>query len=420
MTTRRVLAIAAIYILATLGWATLGTSILARTGEFDSRLGDQVAQLWGGRHRQVAPAVWVERPREITEQERVGVSGNQPVYKEVRKTVIDTDPVRLVQSRVKTNLELTHRQKGLLWYDTYDVDFSGHFQARNPDRVERTLGVELRFPSAQAIYDGFVFRVNGEAAPPANDLTKGLRTRVTVPPGGEVTIEVAYKSRGLDDWTYVFVDNGVGEVADFDLVATTNFMNVDFPPGSMSPTAKRTLNDGWALEWKFGNLVTGQHIGVDLPNRINPGPLAARLTAFAPVSLLFFLTVMVILGVLSGQNLHPVNYGFLSAAFFAFHLLLAYLVDHISIHAAFFTASLVSVFLVVSYLRVVVGTRFAIAQAGLAQFIFLVLFSYAFFFEGYTGLTVTVGAILTLFVMMQATARVNWGAVFAQRTEREA
>jgi inner membrane protein involved in colicin E2 resistance len=124
--------------------------------------------------------------------------------------------------------------------------------------------------------------------------------------------------------------------------------------------------------------------------------------------------------VLSGQNLHPVNYGFLSAAFFAFHLLLAYLVDHVSIHTAFFTASLVSVFLVVSYLRVVVGTRFAIAQAGLAQFIFLVLFSYAFFFEGYTGLTVTVGAILTLFVMMQATARVDWGAVFAQRAELEA
>ena len=48
------------------------------------------------------------------------------------------------------------------------------------------------------------------------------------------------------------------------------------------------------------------------------------------------------------------------------------------------------------------------------------LFSYAFFFEGYTGLTVTVGAILTLFVMMQATARVDWGAVFAQRAEREA
>ena len=43
------------------------------------------------------------------------------------------------------------------------------------------------------------------------------------------------------------------------------------------------------------------------------------------------------------------------------------------------------------------------------------LFSYAFFFEGYTGLTVTVGAVLTLFVLMQLTARVDWGAVFAKR-----
>jgi hypothetical protein len=47
-------------------------------------------------------------------------------------------------------------------------------------------------------------------------------------------------------------------------------------------------------------------------------------------------------------------------------------------------------------------------QAGLAQLVFLVLFSYAFFFDGYTGLTVTIGAIVTLFVLMQVTSRVDW------------
>jgi hypothetical protein len=54
-----------------------------------------------------------------------------------------------------------------------------------------------------------------------------------------------------------------------------------------------------------------------------------------------------------------------------------------------------------------------VREAGAAQFVFLVLFSYAFFYEGYTGLTVTLGAIVTLFVLMQATARVDWAAVFA-------
>ncbi len=68
-----------------------------------------------------------------------------------------------------------------------------------------------------------------------------------------------------------------------------------------------------------------------------------------------------------------------------------------------------------SYLRLVAGAEYAILRAGLAQLVFLVLFSYAFFFEGYTGLTVTVGAVLTLFLMMQLTARLDWGAVFARR-----
>ena len=43
------------------------------------------------------------------------------------------------------------------------------------------------------------------------------------------------------------------------------------------------------------------------------------------------------------------------------------------------------------------------------------LFSYAFFFKGLTGLAITIGAIATLFVLMQTTARVNWNQIFAAR-----
>jgi hypothetical protein len=87
---------------------------------------------------------------------------------------------------------------------------------------------------------------------------------------------------------------------------------------------------------------------------------------------------------------------------------MAYLVDHISIHLAFAICSAVSVFLVVSYLRLVVGPRFAILEAGGTQLIYLVLFSYAFFLHGFTGLAITIGRIVTLFAVMQMTARVRW------------
>ncbi len=413
MSILRLFAITAIFILASLAWFALGTSLVARTGEFDTRLGQEVAQLWGGQHRQVAPRVWIERPREVTEQVSDGERNGQVVMRRTTRTVVDNAPVPLAQSRVDVDLALAHRQKGLLWYDTYSVGFRGQYRLRNPDAVERTVGVEFTFPSGTAIYDRFRFRVNQQAADRVSDLSKGLRTRVVLPAGGEAVIDVAYDSRGLDRWSYAFAEQGVSEVSDFVLAMTTDFADVDFPTGTMSPSDKQPQGAGWRLTWRFGSLVTGQHVGMDLPNRVNPGPLAARITAFAPVSLLFFLVVMVILGVLGHRNLHPMNYAFLSAAFFAFHLLLAYLVDHVDIHVAFMASSAVSIALVVSYLRLISGTAFALARAGLAQLVFLVLFSYAFFFDGYTGLTVTVGAIATLFVLMQVTARVDWGEVFA-------
>jgi inner membrane protein involved in colicin E2 resistance len=117
--------------------------------------------------------------------------------------------------------------------------------------------------------------------------------------------------------------------------------------------------------------------------------------------------------------LHPMNYFFLACAFFAFHLLLAYLADHISIHLAFVISSVVSIVLVVSYLRLVVDWRFAVLDAGLTQLIYLVLFSYAFFFEGFTGLTVTIGTILTLFVVMQMTGRIRWEEKFGPALPRK-
>jgi inner membrane protein involved in colicin E2 resistance len=222
-------------------------------------------------------------------------------------------------------------------------------------------------------------------------------------------------SRGLDEWIYALAPSGVTQARDLVLTMTTDFDAVDFPPGTMSPTTMTRTPRGRNVEWKFSSLVTGQTIGMDLPDKTNPGPLAARITFFAPVSLLFFMTVLVILGILGNENLHPMNYAFLSAAFFAFHLLLAYMVDHVNIHASFLVSAATSIVLVLSYLRVVAGMRFAVRRAGVAQLVFLVLFSYAFFFEGYTGLTVTIGSIVTLFVLMQATARVDWSTVFRRQ-----
>src|SRR5207247_7248266 len=114
-----------------------------------------------------------------------------------------------------------------------------------------------------------------------------------------------------------------------------------------------------------------------------PGPLAGRISYFAPVALLFFFFLMFIITTMRKIDLHPMHYFFLATSFFAFHLLLAYLVDHISIHIAFVICSAVSIFLVVSYLRIVLGSRFSWVEAALSQLVFVVLFSYASFVIAY-------------------------------------
>src|SRR5207253_2394092 len=148
-------------------------------------------------------------------------------------------------------------------------------------------------------------------------------------------------SQGLDTWRYEFGQN-VSQVRNFSLRMSTNFRDIDFPDNALSPSEKRMTPGGWDLIWRYKNLVSGYDIAMAMPAKLQPGPLAGEISYFAPVSLFFFFFVMFIITTLRGLELHPMNYFFLAAAFFAFHLLLAYLVDHISIHLAFVICSLVS------------------------------------------------------------------------------
>jgi hypothetical protein len=416
VTFRKLLAVALIFLGASAAWTILGSSVLERTGQFDDRLEREVQLLWGGPHRQTAPDAWIERPGTETEIEETKAPDGRVTQRQVSKAVVQRVAVSANSTRATADLDLEHRRKGLLWYATYTVAFKGTYTFRNPDSAERLMGVRLPLPAENALFDDFVFTVNGQPAALAGEVSKEMVATVTAAPDAVVTLEVGYRSRGLGTWTYAFVPAataGTARVRDFQLTVDTNVVDIDFPAGSMSPTQRTRTTDGWRAEWSFNNLLSGQTIGVTLPEKLNPGPFAARVTFFAPVGLLFFLSVMVILGATSGPVLHPMHYWFVAAAFFAFHLLLAYLVDHLPVHAAFGISAAVSLALVVSYLRLVTGMRHALLQAGTAQAVFLVLFSYAFFFEGFTGLAITIGAVITLFALMQITARVSWDDVFA-------
>lgn len=403
--TKRILAIIAIFLCTTVAWVILGSTIFARTYTTGPLMERQVAQNWGSAHMQAPPVAFASKKIQKTVQ--VEKNGK----KETR--VIDdvfTIPLPLEQSRVNVALDLDQRQKGLLWFATYRVAFAGDYLFRNSTDLN-DIKFRLNFPASDAIYDDLVILIDGEPVRPVS-ADGGVFVNIYRPVGAVVRFHVGYRSQGLGSWRYSFGDN-VSQVRDFVLRMTTDFDAIDFPEGTVSPTQKVKSGAGWVLTWQYRNLVSGYKIGMTMPEKLQPGPLAGRISFFAPVSLLFFFFLIFIITTLRGIELHPMNYFFLAASFFAFHLLIAYLVDHVSIHVAFAIASAVSIFLVVTYLRLVVGIRFAAVEAALSQFIYLVLFSYAFFFKGFTGLAVTIGAIVTLFVVMQMTGRIKWAERFA-------
>jgi inner membrane protein involved in colicin E2 resistance len=400
--TKTVAAIIAILLVTSIAWAVLGTTIMGRSYAADFGLGDKVAGIWGGPQEQVPPSAISTKlvPRVVENTAANGKTEKTTVYDAVTKAL------PLEQTRIKVGFDLEQRQKGLLWFATYRVDWRGQYVFRNDTDAE-DVTLKLIFPAAQAIYDDLQFTIDGQNVPVT---TKDGAVTATVKraPGTPIRLAVGYRSQGLNTWHYSLGEN-VTQVRDFLLEMTTDFAQVDFPQGTMSPTEKHRTGDGWLLTWKYRNLVTGSKIGMVMPEKLQPGPLAGRISYFAPVSLLFFFFLIFVISTLKGIRLHPMHYFFLATSFFAFHLLLAYLVDHISIHLAFVICSLVSIFLVVSYLRIVAGPRFAFIEAALAQLVYLVGFSYAFFFKGFTGLAVTIGAILSLFLVMQLTARIDWG-----------
>ena len=405
----RIAAITFILGCTSVAWYILGGTIDSRTNESDARSRPGVASIWGSQQEQSPPSATYER----TEKEKVETETDG--HKTTR-TVSHSSTVQLPldSSRISATLALEHRQRGLLWYSTYVVDYGGAYTFHNPTPDSLAVKYRLKFPAEHAIYDGFTMELNGHALPTTSD-KQGISLAAQLAPQETATLRVGYRSHGLECWRYRLGDE-VGQARDFALTVRTNFTEIDFPLNALSPTEKRQTPSGWELTWRYANLISGFQIGVTMPEKLQPGPLAGQISYFAPVSLLLFFFLMFIITTLRRIDLHPMNYFFLAAAFFAFHLLLAYLVDHIAIHLAFLVCSVVSVFLVVSYLRLVVGPRFALVEAGGAQFIYLVMFSYAFFLHGFTGLTVTAGSIATLFVVMQMTGRIRWAERFARPT----
>jgi len=414
MTGFRFFLIIVVFGVASIGWMILGGTLEYRTARLTDSLGEDVDTLWG-------PAGLV-----------------QPAP--------TPDPVA---SDIQVRFDHEHRYKGLIWFSTYTVDFTGTYEvaasaeARPTDSrvfpTPKAAGAATHasghfvpaawgssvintfvfsLPEGAGVFENLTVTLDDEPLNPAA-IKQGNRLLIPLPTNNEThTVTVTYRTFGRDYWLYDLSRGGdeTSMIEKFSLTATTDFTEIGYAEDqggrSPEPQPAEPVNGGMRATWEFENRTSREKIGIEMPSRQNAGAVAGRMAFFAPIGLLFFFTVLFTIVILKEVPLHPMHYLFISAGFFAFHILMAYLVDRIPLEYAFWICAVVSVFLVVSYMRLVAGVAFAVAYVGLAQLVYLVGFSYAFTWEGNTGLTITIAAVVTLLFLMQATGRLDWGEVF--------
>jgi hypothetical protein len=389
MKTTHLFAIAVIFAATSVAWFILGAAMDQRTYEHGSKSGARIADGWGPPLIQGHPTAWHAAP---------GTSDGRR-------------PLAIAASDIAVDLAFDPRRRGLINHRTYRVDFRATYQIENTTPVTQTVYVAFALPDASTSYENFSFTLGDAAASRRSPRDGALTEALVLPAGGRADLVVTYRARGVDAWRYHFNDNS--RVRDFQLKMTTDFQEVDFPQGTGSPTDRTASDTGWEFLWSYPDVIAAPGIGMSMPDVLNAGPVTSRITFFAPVSLLFFLAVLVLTGIERRSNLHPMNYFFLAAAFFAFHILLAYLVDVMPLHAAFAIAAIVSLVLVGGYVRIVSKGALT-ATAIVAQAVYLVLFSYTFFIPGLTGLAITLGAVATLAILMFRSARIDWSTRFAK------
>lgn len=382
----------AIVACTTVAWFLLGAALSQRTNQSSAIMQAEVSGVWGPELSQQHPQAWFETPNSPGGRAQVQPS----------------------KSLVTVDLTSEPKRRGLLWHRTYGVNLNGDYTFTNPTRIPQTFYISFPLPAETAGLHGFEFSLDGtdNSTNPIPGQTGVVTRAVLLPASGSVTLYTSYRTRGTNTWRYEFPDKR--RISGFNLTMRTNFPDINFPVGTGSPSERSQDPDGFTLVWDYPDVLAAPAIGMDMPKRLNAGPVASRIAFFAPVSLLFFVTIILMIGGMKRIPLHPMHVFFISAGFFAFHLLFAYLVDLLPLIPSFGISAAASVLLVCGYLKAVGGTRlFKIALP--AQTIYLVLFSASFFVDGLTGITLALLGVVTLALLMILTARIDWKNYFAKK-----
>jgi hypothetical protein len=185
---KRLIAIVFIFGCTAVAWSILGSTVVLRTEVQDRKMKGAVSQLWGTVQTQRAPTVHYCTQHEVQNKR---IEGGKTIAEIEIRTIVH--PVALRSSQIDAGLSLQHRQKGLLWYSTYSVNFGGQYSMTNDTAEPHEYFVEFTFPTQGAVYDDFRFSIDGKLLEELAMSSGSVKHPIRLAPGQTAKVEIRYK-----------------------------------------------------------------------------------------------------------------------------------------------------------------------------------------------------------------------------------
>ncbi len=379
---------------------TIGFRIDDRHSKSYSSNLKSVQEIWGGEIIQQLPSfTFMEKGYIERENKKTG---------EMERVITDVSRnMGISDQKVKVKIKSNIRQKGLLKYPGFNLDFNGRYVLRNLNKKSEKLSFSFPLPQGAGNITDIKVKLGNKDYTGDSDFSDGVQWDGVLSGDETVTVEVSYNAQGTGTFDYA-MGSEKAEIKSLDVEITTDFTDSDIPNGAMVPTTSSGDSKEMKYTWRASNLVTGQNISLKFKAEGNYGEIVSRLFYYAPIALFLFIGFLLVFCVSKNINLHPMHYLFIITGFFIFYLLGSYLVSYMNIILAVFISLVVSTGIILYYCSLIGKGKDITRIAFFGALLFQWIFSAAFFIPEHTGFLITIASIIAFVFLMKTTAAVDW------------
>jgi hypothetical protein len=366
-----------------IGWRMFTSRLTDRTDRARAASGD-VARIWGGPLMQPQPEVRWRRADAAT---------------------VDLEWGDLAKSDVTVDLDVDYRRRGITEYPGYDAKIRGEYQFQNPSPEAAFVAFTVGLPvdrSALMLRD-LSLLVDGKEDPTRTEYAADkIAWRGKVDGQRKTQFTIVYRARGLERFGYRFVnaareDSSARPVTAFKMQLRAKNLrgDVDFPVGAMTPTSVEEVDGAKVFMWDVERLLTSFDIGLILPDRSDLSAAIGKLIRNAPWFYLMFGAALTLALSSLKRRARAVHVAGLSAAYFLYFPLAAYLSAYLPWPFACGISLMGISAITLLHVSRFVGAR-AAGRVGLVLLFFLATPAVAYLVPTHTGLILVLVGFVAL------------------------